>query len=314
MPSERVLSPRVLLLASRHDLTCDYVVAALRSRGASYLRLNTEDLPHFELCLDPATPILRGVSPELMFEIRGEDLDAVYFRQPTFLREAFAPGCAPEERFRRVQWASFMRNLMVFDRCLWINHPSRTYEAEHKAFQLRAAAEIGFHIPRTTISNSAARSEWVAGTGDTVAVKGLDTVLLRDVNREIFGYTNLIPPAEIGRHELQSAPMILQEGLLRKVDLRVTVVAEDVWGASVMERGEPIIGDWRLAKSEATFAKVELPPDIIGHCTSVVRRLGLTFGAIDLASRRELIISSKSTRQANGPGFKLDWAFRSPAR
>jgi hypothetical protein len=37
-------APEVLILASRFDFTCDYVVAALRKRGVSYLRLNSEDL------------------------------------------------------------------------------------------------------------------------------------------------------------------------------------------------------------------------------------------------------------------------------
>lgn len=278
-----LLSPRVLILASRYDLTCDYVVSALHSLNVPFFRLNTEDLPLFELYLDPVAPLLRGISSELTFEICGEQLAAVYFRQPTFLREASLYGRSAEEQFQRAQWASFMRNLMVFDQCLWINHPALTYEAEHKAVQLRMAAEIGFDIPWTSISNSAGPVEWVADTSGWIAVKGLDTVLVRDGNKESFGYTNLLRPGQISRHELRSAPMILQEGLQQKVDLRVTVVGNLTWCASVKVSGQPITGDWRLAKTDAEFADTDLPLTIADRCISLVRRLGLNFGAIDLA-------------------------------
>jgi len=278
-----VLQPRVLVLASRYDLTCDFVVSSLCSLGVSYLRLNTEDLPAFELHLDPARPLLRGVSSELTFEISGEELAGIYFRQPTFLREASLSGRPPEEQFRRAQWAAFMRSLMVFDHCLWINHPARTYVAEHKGVQLQIATQLGFDVPRTIISNSARPVEWVAGTNDCVAVKGLDTVLVREGTSETFGYSNLFRPEDVHKYELRSAPMILQQGLRDKLDLRVTVVGDSVWCSSVTVQGQPIIGDWRLANTEAEFAKVDLPLTVIERCISLLRRLGLQFGAIDIA-------------------------------
>jgi len=278
-----VLCPRVLILASRYDLTCDYVISSLHSLGVPYLRLNTEDLPLFDLRLDPVTPLLRGASRELTFEICGEQLAGVLFRQPTFLREASLSHRPAAEQFRRAQWAAFMRSLMVFDRCLWINHPVRTYEAEQKAIQLRLAAQIGFDVPRTSISNSPGPVEWVAGTNDWVAAKGLDTVLVREASEESFGYTNLLRPEDVRRYELRSAPLILQEGLREKLDLRVTVVGDAAWPASVTVHGEPIVGDWRLARSDAQFTCADLPPTIAERCVSLVRRLGLEFGAIDLA-------------------------------
>jgi glutathione synthase/RimK-type ligase-like ATP-grasp enzyme len=283
MSPDSVLFPRVLILASRYDFSCDYVVSSLRSMGVPYFRLNTEDLPLFELILDPVVPVLRGVSPELTFEIGGDHLASLYFRQPTFLREASLSVRAPTEQFQRAQWAAFMRTLMTFDRCFWVNHPARTYEAEHKAMQLRVAAAVGFDVPRTRVSNSAAAIGLVANGSDRVAVKGLDTVLVRDGRTETFGYTNLLRPAEITLHNLKSAPMIIQQGFVEKLDLRVTVVQDLVWCAAVTVKGRFIVGDWRLAKTDAEFGEFSLPPEIMRRCVSLTRRLGLQFGAIDLA-------------------------------
>ncbi len=277
------LSPRVLVLASRYDFSCDYVVSCLRSLEIPYLRLNTEDLARFELTLDPFAPNLRGVSSELTFDIRGDQLGAVYFRQPTFLREASLNGRPPAEQFERAQWAAFMRTMMLFDRCLWVNHPTRTYEAEHKAIQLRMAAHLGFDVPRTAVSNSIVAVESIANGADRVAVKGLDTVLVREGRTEAFGYTNLVQPEIVTQQDLSSAPAIIQEAIVDKLDLRVTVVGDAAWCAAVTVKGHPIIGDWRLAKTDAEFAEYCLPEPIARRSVALTKRLGLTFGAIDLA-------------------------------
>lgn len=277
------LFPEVLILASRYDLSCDYVVSSLRVSGVPYFRLNTEDLRTFELSLDPLAPGLRGVSPQLTFDVCAHQLTSIYFRQPTFLREASLSGRSSSEQFQRAQWAAFVRALMVFDRCQWVNHPSRTYEAEHKAVQLRAAAALGFEIPRTTIANSATVVESVARGEGQVVVKGLDTVLVREGRAEAFGYSNLLRTHDISSHGVRSAPAIFQQAIVDKLDLRVTVVGRCAWCAAVTVGGKPIVGDWRLAKSAAEFTAFALPDAIVSRCISLTERLGLHFGAIDLA-------------------------------
>jgi hypothetical protein len=275
-------SPRVLVLASRYDLSCDYVIAALLDSEIPYLRLNTEDLPHFELVLDPLTPRMRGISAELSFEISAQQLRGIYYRQPTFLREASLSGRPINEQFARAQWAAFVRSLMVFDECVWINHPVRTYESEHKAVQLLSARRIGFNVLPTVISNSERFLDTVAGPNDCVAVKGVDTVLVREGETECFGYTLLLDRKTIRLHELRSAPSLFQQGMRNKLDLRITVIGEHVWCAAVTRDGRGIEGDWRLAKTDAEFTEFDLPKGVKHLCIQLVRELGLTFGAIDL--------------------------------
>ena len=79
MSTKVIHSPQVLILASRYDFSCDYVVESLRAIGTSYFRLNSEDLPGFELVLDPIRATLRGKSEEIDFSIIAEDLQSVYY-------------------------------------------------------------------------------------------------------------------------------------------------------------------------------------------------------------------------------------------
>ncbi len=286
MPLTTTVRPTVLVLASRYDLSCDYVVSALRRSGCSYFRLNSEDLPSYSLCLDPCRRRLSCHTKDVRVEVSADRLAGVYFRRPTFLREASQAGRRPEEQFHRAQWAAFLRNLMVFDTARWVNHPTRTYEAEHKMVQLRTAHEVGFDVPVTNCSNSKRFLGSQLG-GSLIAIKGLDTVLVRTDTTEVFGYTNLVCREELEEANLREAPLVAQQALTDKLDLRVTVVGNQWWCASATERGSGIAGDWRLRKSSVVFSEFVLPQAVGARCIELTRRLGLRFGAIDLALSRD---------------------------
>ena len=277
------ITPEVLILASKFDLTCDYVVAHLRRRNASYFRLNSEDFDQFNIVAfpDEAKVLLRTDSLEIRLE--QPPLKAIYFRRGVYPREAFTPRHSANEQLSRSHRSAFMRSFMVFDSCLWINNPAATYKAEHKAVQLITAKAIGFEVPRTVITNHASGIRAAAQGDTTVAIKGLDTVLVRQDEVETFGYTSLLETAFAEQAHLASAPLIAQQALTNKLDLRVTVVGDTVFCSSVQQKGYPIKGDWRLVKSCAEFRPFDLPQDIVTKCIRLTKSLGLTFGAIDLA-------------------------------
>ena len=278
-----LIAPQVLILASRFDLACDYVVSQLRQHDTQYFRLNTEDFDQFAIVAFPDGPKVILRSRDLEVRLEQPKLSAIYFRRGVYPREAFTPRDSPEQQLATTHRSAFMRNLMVFDSCLWVNHPAATYMAEHKAVQLASAKRTGFAIPRTVITNHSSGITSVAQGDPEVAIKGLDTVLVRQEGIETFGYTSLMETQDAERAHLSSAPVIAQQALTDKLDLRVTVVANQTFCNAVEYLGKPIQGDWRLAKSGATFRPYELPHDVSIKCIQLTQSLGLTFGAIDLA-------------------------------
>lgn len=185
---EAATSPSVLLLASRFDFTCDFVAAALRRRGVEYLRLNSEDLPNCSLTLDPVARRLTGSLNDVQFCITSTSLRSVLFRRPVFLRDYGDDHSSAQDRFIRIQWASFMQNLALFDGARWYNSPSSTYRAEHKAIQLHEAARIGMRVPATVVTNVPSYA-CTSLSGPQYAIKGLDTVMVREDGDEMFGFT-----------------------------------------------------------------------------------------------------------------------------
>ena len=274
--------PQVLLLASRYDLTCDFVVARLRQRSISYLRLNTEDFSSSSVELDPVRRILIVERNSHRYVVTSQYLRSVLFRRPVFLRDYGEDSRSPIERFSQIQWMAFVRNLMIFREALWVNDPTATYKAEHKAVQLSVAASEGFSVPETRVTNSP--HPYLLGEAyDNVAVKGLDTVLLRAGGYEMFGFTTFESTQKLEPEAWRSAPATVQAALTNKLDIRVTVVGDRVFAAAITVGGKPIRDDWRVHKSSVQFNRFDLPVEIAERCSAVVRELGLVFGAIDLA-------------------------------
>ncbi len=278
----RTEQPQVLILASRYDLTCDYIVAQLRRRAVPYLRLNSEDLSASVIDLDPIGRRLFIERTDRRYCVSPDGLRSVLFRRPVFLRDYGDDHRSATERFSRLQWAAFMRNLVLFREARWFNDPVATYRAEHKAVQLSVAARLGFAVPPTRVTN-APRPQAISDKYSHVAIKGLDTVLIRADGYEMFGFTTLEATDKLEADVWREAPAMIQAALMDKLDIRVTVIEDRVLSASITIDRKRIIGDWRTQKSKVQFRNFDLPRKTAERCRTLVQSLGLRFGAIDLA-------------------------------
>ena len=116
------------------------------------------------------------------------------------------------------------------------------------------------------------------------AIKTLDPGLLKTDDKEAFIYTNIVTGGELIKNNLRSAPVVIQEYLFPKLDIRVTVVGRKVFAVKILRQGKKIDGDWRrIKKEELEYIPIKLPDDISQLCINLVKKLGLIFGAIDLA-------------------------------
>jgi len=111
----------------------------------------------------------------------------------------------------------------------------------------------------------------------------LDPVVLQIGDKEAFIYTNTVDSDELLREELSCAPFILQEALIPKIDVRVTVIGKIVFAVDIKKKNVGINKDWRLEKDNVQYSKISLPKDVKKKCIELLERLDLKFGAIDLA-------------------------------
>ena len=274
------MNPPVLILSGLYDFSTDLVVLRLQNAGVPSVRLNREHLSDHRITLNPLVPELIVRGPAGTHRI-GPDLRAVWFRQPVFLRNTPSVPLSPGEQLERSQWTAFLRSLCTFRHAAWMNHPAATYLAESKPYQLLVATQCGFQVPETLATNDASKIRETFP--DRLVIKSLDTVLLREDDDCLFTYTTLTSGGELPGDAVSSAPFFAQSALENKIDLRVTVVGDDVFAVRILSHGRGIVGDWRLiSKSDLEYQDIILDDNTAARCHLLTRTLGLSFAAIDL--------------------------------
>ena len=281
----------ILILSNKWDLTVDFVVYELRQRGANFLRINTEDLVTSQATIYlPDLKIIvsrRGNDYDLT-----EDIHVIWNRRPgkpfSFVPTEEKPTTGIQS-FINNQWFSWIEALQMIRGVTWVNHPQINDEMENKQRQLLLAAQLGFHIPDTVITNdpNEARS-FAKKHRNKLAAKALYCPLIQEQDEEFFIFTNEIDIEELNNdEEIAICPTIYQQSLKPKVDYRVTVVGERVFPVEIHYSDQLSCIDWRTQKTGVTVSACNLPTEIENMCREYVMINGLLFGAIDLLFHRE---------------------------
>ncbi len=251
----------------------------LDERGVPVVRLNSERGPDWQLTLDPfeGWQIARGPHSLAASECVG-----VWWRRPEV--PVLAMGDSSETLAD--QWRMFLGALATTPGPTWVSDPGQIRLAENKALQLRAARAAGLNVPRTIWTNDVNTARgFIESCGGTAAVKSLTTAWWEEPDGASFVYASLLSSSELPRAaRLALAPVVFQQPVTPKRDIRVTVVEETVIAAiqilSDDDADRPI--DWRLAEQHP-WAAYDLPERVSDACRELVSSLGLRFGAIDFA-------------------------------
>ena len=268
-----------LILSSSIDFSTDLICYELHKRNKRFLRLNRDYFRKYEILCSLQESTMFVKIDEMEYSISNDTIKGIYFRAPVFLRSHKKYNL--NEQLYRSQWSSFIRNLISFDKAKWINHPVSTYQAENKMYQLKCAKEIGLNVPKTYIGN--VLPQHISSCTNYI-VKSLDTALFYIDSQELFTYSSIVNGEELLDANIKDAPIILQECLEDKQDLRVTVVGDKLFSISITNKGKNIYGDWRkISKNDLVYKEINLPKDIATKILKLMKQLGLVFGGVDLA-------------------------------
>ena len=279
----------LLIITNRHDLASDYLVHRLRERDIPFARFNTDQYPEFvsigiEFREDDFDYTLT-LSDEL--DISSTAVTSVYFRQP--IAPTFQDEAAEVDRlFAEAELLETMRSLWrVIPEELWLNHPKNLWIAANKVEQLICAQRIGFRIPDTLISFSPERIRtfFVKHNAQVVA-KAVRHGFLRSGNEVLLAGTQVLPKDYFNQIEnFARVPMTFQEKLEKDLDVRVVVVGDSVFPASIVAEQESESIDWRvsdLTGVKIIYEKMNLPEKVQQNCLAITRYFHLNYSSIDL--------------------------------
>jgi len=277
----------ILLVTNKRDITVDLIVLELQRRGLDYFRLNTEDADKLSWTMEGGNPskiiLSNGVRAVALPEITG-----VYYRRPLApdLRADLAHGVA---EYVVAEWASLMRSFWNALEGRWLNSPYAIQRAEDKPRQMAVAQAQGLMVPDTLITNDATAALEFTAAGPTIA-KPLRRGLIEDPNGpgQVM-FTSRIAVEHLEREAIALAPVIFQREIRKHSDLRVTVVDDKVFAATILsqEYAETEV-DWRCGSQlEVRHEVFDLSAEIAEACVAVTRNLGLRYSAIDLIEDRK---------------------------
>jgi hypothetical protein len=177
-----------------------------------------------------------------------------------------------------------------FPGALWVNDPVALDLAEDRPTQLQVARGLGIRYPRTLQTSDPDLARRFVATE-----LGRDGCVMKSATKAVFtaedGGEMIVPAVSIGSVDefeydnLDLGPMILQQRIVGKRDIRVTVVGENpehVFAAEIIPDTIPGPDQVDYRVSWYRFAYHRLPEPVTRDCIALVRGLGLQHGEIDL--------------------------------
>jgi len=309
----------LLIISSLFEPNVNHIIRRLDERGVRWRRFNTEtfpllcqgqlqffehDRPHFCLTVDGSL-------------IDSREVDVVWYRRQS--DPVLAEGLEEEDReFVRVECLAYLNALYrCLDHCRWVNPWLPERLAADKTGQLVKAKSEGLAVPRTLVSNDPrAAHDFFEQCGGRVIFKpllGLVTGRPPEYSAQLrasFDGQFAFPPdckdpssrresrvvftqlLTLDRLEeldsLAVCPAIFQEYVEKQVELRITIVGDQVFTAAIhsQEHPETQVDFRRLAlmtnHESVKHTIFDLPIEIRSKLLSLMNKLGLVFGCVDM--------------------------------
>jgi glutathione synthase/RimK-type ligase-like ATP-grasp enzyme len=280
----------ILVITNKNDAHVDYIIPNLKKRGANVLRINTEDFPR-KNSINIA--LADGYHNFTLLTIFGNtdisSICSVWYRRPGKPEPSFAIANEEYIKFFYNETQEVLNALYLLVDCLWVNHPNDIRLSDNKIYQLVQAKKLGFNIPNTIVTtNPEIAKDFIASSKNSVIIKPLKYIILNGYsnqkNKTI--YTSLVSSGEMDfLEEIKLCPVLMQENIIKDIELRVTVIGEKVFTAAIQSQKSDITRiDWRkgINKFVLEYSVYNLPENIEQLCISLVRSMNLKFGAIDI--------------------------------
>ena len=171
--------------------------------------------------------------------------------------------------------------------CFQIDDYWKIRKASNKDYQLKLAAEIGFDIPDTLVTNNeqSVRKFFNAHNGNIITKMQSSFAIWKDDEEHVV-FTNKVKQQHFDNLEgLRQCPMVFQEKIDKALELRITVVGNQVFCAAIDSNvHKEMATDWRKKGADTLIEwfKYDLPKELIQKILVLLARLELNYGAIDV--------------------------------
>ncbi|HUQ31682.1 MAG TPA: hypothetical protein VM095_06155 [Pyrinomonadaceae bacterium] len=273
----------ILIISAPKDDHAMVVLERLNSRGIQTALLDLSQYPRYS----HLTMRYGREADDLNFSFRRLDANAAiplsscrvaWWRRPQPVELHPEVTDASHRFFARSEIHEALSGLWLALDAFWMNDPTLDEKASHKPYQLKIAQEVGLEIPVTCITSDPEEARaFVREHGPERTIYKIFTA-----TEEAWRETRIVKPEEIELLDnVCYAPIIFQEYIPAELDLRVTVVGDNIFPASVNTPELNYKVDYRMELGVAQVEPFELPADVASRLKALMKRLGLVYGAVD---------------------------------
>jgi len=273
-------SGSVLVVTEHGDVHAEAMRAVLRrDHGITPIQIDIRDFPQefgsYRLSASRGSRTIFG-------SIELDDVRSVWWRRahpcsiPPSIRSA-------DDAFRQTECDGFIQGLTWSLPAIWVNNPGAERIASRKIVQLQAAAEAGFTVPETLITNDPSEAaSFIESRPRDVIYKRTGTSRAAE-----FCETRLVTQRDLARlGSIRTAPTTFQDYIEAEADLRVVWIAGCEWSVRIDSQSGAGRVDSRI-DSSVDFAPYELPSSVSRSLATLMDKLGLAFGVVDLRLGRD---------------------------
>lgn len=284
----------ILLITDKGDVHADFVTLELRKIGGDIIRMNTRDLAcNSDLALGK-WELARPWQLKFHFQdsnkiVTSESFDTIWYRKP----ESVEPDSNITEEHAKVfvkeEYSYFLRSFYnLYSQKRWVNPFWNLRHASQKLPNLELAVKLGLKIPKTLITNNPETArEFGEHCNWNLLVKTFHFsgfavnqteawhCFAKHIDKEQF-----LQFAET----INFAPTFLQQYIDKSIELRVTIIGEEVFTAAIHSQEiEKTKSDWRAIDSyQIKHTVYDLPVDITHKLLAFNRHYSLAFSTFDL--------------------------------
>jgi MvdD family ATP-grasp ribosomal peptide maturase len=277
------------MITKSDDNECVAMVAdAIRERGGTAFRLDTDRFPtEVSLIARYGKTSERVIIASDQGELDSKYVTAIWHRRLNI------GGKIPGSMDRQMRQAAVgesqvtLRGMLASLDGFRVDPVVHIRHAENKQLQLQVARALGLDTPRTLITNDPEAVREFAETCETgMVVKMLSSFAIYEDGQEKVVFTNPVADEDLeDLSGLRYSPMTFQEMVPKSLELRVTVVGNSVFSASVdSQSSERAAHDWRRdgVGLLEDWKNYELPADVERRLLGLMDHFGLNYGAIDI--------------------------------
>ena len=277
------------------DVHADHVIPLLEAKGQEVIRLNTDNFSeNVDFTVIESDWNCRCQLRDSNRSFLTKEVSAVWYRKPVPICVKGEHRLEAANEFANGEFNSFFKSFLdLLSNAFWLSCHDNIRQAGRKLPNLRIAADLGLSIPQTIVTNSIDDARFFAKKVDwkllakPFALTTFKTKPHTNTSWDTFATAIDEETFSALEESLSLAPVILQERVEKDIELRITIVGNQIFSTSIHSQEHAFAQfDWRAVDVEELVHQPHtLPAKLKGQLLAFNQHFGLEFSTHDLILR-----------------------------